>query len=126
MDSNRKWITIGLILLVMVSYWFLGHAFQGAWQLARLREILVVGPVDLPTSIAVVLSLGLGFFLFRNRKFNEWSNEVASEMKKVTWPSLQETRASSIVVILVTFILAFFLGFFDLVWSSVTDLIYGG
>jgi preprotein translocase subunit SecE len=52
------------------------------------------------------------------------SNEVVVELKKVTWPNAQETRSATVVVIITVFIMAFFLGIFDLFWSSVMDFLY--
>ena len=47
-------------------------------------------------------------------------------MKKVTWPSAKEVRAATIVVIVMAIISAIVLGLFDLVWSNLTELVYGG
>jgi len=126
MSGNRKWITLGLVILGIVAYWLSSNILHGVWSLARLREIPIAGPLDLPTLIAVVLTVGLVTFLFRSRRFTEWAAEVVGELKKVTWPSMRETRASTLVVIVVTFIMSMFLGLFDFIWSGVTDLIYGG
>ena len=47
--------------------------------------------------------------------------EVWIELKKVHWPSWTETRAATLVVILVVFILATFLGIVDLVLSQIVQ-----
>jgi preprotein translocase subunit SecE len=39
--------------------------------------------------------------------------EVWAELRKVHWPSLKETYAATVVVIMVTFIVAVFLGVVD-------------
>jgi preprotein translocase subunit SecE len=43
----------------------------------------------------------------------------------VTWPTAKETRAATIVVIVMTLIAAVILFAFDLVWSQLTELVYG-
>ena len=45
-------------------------------------------------------------------------------LTKVTWPTAQETRGATVVVIVTVFIMALFLGLFDLFWSSIMDLLY--
>ena len=49
-------------------------------------------------------------FLKRTREFFA---EVLAEFRKVTWPSRQELINSTVVVIVVTVVLAFFLGAVD-------------
>jgi preprotein translocase subunit SecE len=43
--------------------------------------------------------------------------ETQIELKHVTWPTRQQTIAFTIVVILVSFGVAFFLGFFDYIFK---------
>jgi preprotein translocase subunit SecE len=52
-------------------------------------------------------------------------NEVTAELKKVSWPTLKEVKAATIVVIVMTIISAIILGFFDFMWSNITQFIYG-
>jgi preprotein translocase subunit SecE len=42
----------------------------------------------------------------------------------VTWPSLRETRAATIAVIVASAIAAVVLGVFDLVWSWLSAKVY--
>jgi preprotein translocase subunit SecE len=42
-------------------------------------------------------------------RVREFSREVLAEFRKVTWPSRQELANSTVVVITVTIVLAFFL-----------------
>ena len=53
------------------------------------------------------------------------ANEVASELKKVTWPTAKEVRTATLVVIVMAIISAIILGLFDFVWSNLTELVYG-
>ena len=62
---------------------------------------------------------------YRNDRVYTLANEVASELKKVTWPSAKEVRTATIVVIVMSVISALILGFFDLIWSNLTELVYG-
>ena len=51
------------------------------------------------------------------------SLEIAAELRKVTWPSLAETRAATIAVIVASLIAAVLLGLFDVFWQFLTDKI---
>lgn len=50
-------------------------------------------------------------------------NESKQELKKVTWPTKQQSMTSTWVVLAVTFVLAIFLGLVDLVFSKMIGLI---
>lgn len=53
----------------------------------------------------------------------EFLAESRQELKKVTWPTKQQTTTSTWVVLVVTFVLAIFLGLVDLVFSKLVGLI---
>lgn len=84
-------------------------------------------PSELTLSItAGVVAVAATILLYRNDRAYTFANEVASELKKVTWPTAKEVRAATIVVIVMAIISAIILALFDFVWSRLTDLVYGG
>jgi preprotein translocase subunit SecE len=77
------------------------------------------------TVIGAVFSVVLAATLYKNARIYQLATEVASELSKVTWPSAKEVRAATIVVVVMTLIAAAILGLFDLVWSQLTEVVYG-
>lgn len=77
------------------------------------------------TVFAAMVALVTGTALYRNERTYTLVNEVTTELKKVSWPTGKEVKAATIVVIVMTIIAAIILGFFDFVWSNVTEFIYG-
>jgi preprotein translocase SecE subunit len=53
----------------------------------------------------------------------QFIREVRVELKKVTWPQRNEIIGSTAVVIVASFVVAFFLGFVDLVLQKALGLI---
>jgi len=53
----------------------------------------------------------------------QFLKEVRVEMKKVTWPHRKEIVGSTVVVIFASFVVAFFLGFVDLILQKVLELV---
>ncbi|MGH2535789.1 MAG: preprotein translocase subunit SecE [Candidatus Promineifilaceae bacterium] len=49
--------------------------------------------------------------------------ETRGELRKVTWPSAEESRRLTAIVIGVTIVMAIFLGFWDLVFSRLVEAI---
>ena len=59
-------------------------------------------------------------------RVKEFAQEVLAEFRKVTWPSRQELINSTVVVIVVTVVLALFLGAVDIVLARVVEWVLGG
>jgi preprotein translocase subunit SecE len=57
------------------------------------------------------------------QKIQEFFKEVSVELKKVSWPTRQQTLNATVVVITVSFIVAFFLGIVDVVLARVVGSI---
>ncbi len=127
MNPNRRWVALfyfgfGFVLWILLDKLF-------SWILA------VVGAAEynyelsgerftLSTLVGLVLSALTMLKAWRHPTLSTLSNEVVIELKKVSWPNAQETRSATVVVIITVFIMATFLGLFDLVWSSFMDLLY--
>lgn len=57
------------------------------------------------------------------RGTGQFLKEVRAELKKVTWPQRKEIIGSTAVVILASFLVAFFLGIVDLVLQKLLELV---
>ena len=57
------------------------------------------------------------------QKTQEFFREVSVELKKVSWPTRQQTVSATGVVITVAFIVAFFLGIVDIVLARIVGAI---
>ena len=77
------------------------------------------------TLVAAVVAGALGVIMYRSDRYYYLANEVASELKKVTWPTAKEVRTATMVVVVMAIISALILGLFDFVWSNLTELVYG-
>ena len=77
------------------------------------------------TLFAAGVALIVGISMYRSDRIYGLANEVASELKKVTWPTPKEVRTATLVVIVMAVVSAVILGIFDFVWSNLTELVYG-
>ena len=59
-------------------------------------------------------------FIYKSLQF---LREVKIELKKVTWPTRKQTISSTIVVIIIVFLISFFLGIIDIALSNILRLI---
>ena len=97
------------------------------WSIDWIWGYFATAPSE--SKISVVAAIGAtvaGVVLYRNDRVYHLANEVSSELKKVTWPTAKEVRTATFTVIVMAIISAIILGLFDLVWTNVTELVYGG
>jgi len=57
------------------------------------------------------------------QKAMDFFREVKMELKKVTWPTRKQTTGTTIVVIIFIFVIAVFLGLFDLGLSKLVQVV---
>ncbi len=127
MNSNKRWVALGFVsfgvlLWVLVSKFFAGLLdFFGLadWDLSLIGERFTI-----TTLLGFLIGVVATVMAFRSERLVSLATEVVVELKKVTWPNAKETRSATVVVIITVFIMAFFLGLFDLFWSNLMDFIY--
>ena len=96
------------------------------WTIDWVWDYFGTPPSEFKISLAsAVVALIAGISLYRNDRVFTLANEVAGELKKVTWPSAKEVRTATMVVVVMSLISAVILGMFDLVWTNLTELVYG-
>jgi len=127
MNPNRRWLIMFFLVAGFLA-WVLASKMIGSflgWSGLEGWDIELIGnQFTLSTLVGLIVGLGVGIGCFRNAGVSELVTEVIVELKKVTWPTPKEIKAATIVVIVTVFIMAFFLGIFDLVWSNLLDLLY--
>jgi preprotein translocase subunit SecE len=97
------------------------------WTIDWIWGYFTIAPSDFQISlISAVVAAVAGIWMYRDDRLYALTNEVATELKKVTWPTAKEVRAATLVVIVMAIISAVVLFLFDIMWSSLTDVIYGG
>jgi len=96
------------------------------WSIDWVWGYFGTSPSEFKMSMmAAVGAIVVGVTLYRNDRVYHLANEVSSELRKVTWPTAKEVRSATIVVIVMAVTSAVILFLFDLVWSGLTDLVYG-
>jgi preprotein translocase subunit SecE len=107
---------VGAIVLFYVLQWTADWIW-GYFAGVPNEMYLAIG-----SALAAVI---IGVVMYKSDKYYYLANEVASELRKVTWPNAKEIRSSTFVVIVMAVLSAVILGLFDFVWSNLTELVYG-
>ena len=58
-------------------------------------------------------------------RLREFVSQVPAEMKRVTWPDWEQLRNATGVIIIFVLVAAGIIGFMDLVFREIVDLIIG-
>jgi preprotein translocase subunit SecE len=66
-----------------------------------------------PYLIGFVLAIGTGVYCWTNPRIHSLSLEVATELKRVTWPSWEETRVSTFAVVFASLVASLVLAAID-------------
>jgi preprotein translocase SecE subunit len=76
------------------------------------------------TALAALCSAVATMLLDRHKTVSRVAHEVVGELAKVAWPSRDEVRVSTIVVIVASLVATCIVGVFDAAWAWITDFIY--
>ena len=121
-ETNAPNKPVHLIFLVGVVVAF--YVLQ--WSIDWIWGYFGTPPTEFRiTMFSAVIAVTAGVIMYRSDKYYYLANEVASELKKVTWPTAKEVRTATMVVVVMAIISALILGLFDFVWSNLTELVYG-
>ncbi|MFB6265369.1 MAG: preprotein translocase subunit SecE [Bradymonadaceae bacterium] len=89
-----------------------------------LHNYSIVGSYVTVTSIiAFALAGWLMYELYQPEEYRSFLSEVVIELKKVTWPGWDETRRSTLIVIVFTIVLSGLVWLSDTVWKYVTNML---
>lgn len=116
-SHHQKWVNLSyLVVSALLGFIVFTLALKviGAYDLeARVRNL------DLIVRIVSIALGGLLFLvLYRNETSNQFMNEVAVELGRVTWPTQKETMNATFVVLIMVLISGLVLGFLDYVWTK--------
>jgi len=123
MPSIKRWVYLSFGMFALLAVYLFSKMSAGFIDLAGFEDP-IGGAVPLSTIIGIVAGVVTYIVFMKHPRAEEFGMEVVKEIKKVTWPTVLETRAATIVVIILVLIISAILGFFDFAFSSATNWIY--
>ena len=124
--TNTRLIAVGYVVLALAAGLFLEHVLTLVFGIFGPTQPLT-RPLAGEWTWSTILGLGLAgaaaAYFWMNPKTHKVSDEIVSELRKVSWPGLAETRAATVAVIVASIISAVLLGLFDVLWQFLTDKI---
>jgi preprotein translocase subunit SecE len=114
----ERYVQVAYFSFAVALFWVLQQAVVLTWNLFAEPNVGVA------TAASAVLAAVTTVVLYKHPRLAELSTDIANELAQVTWPTREETRVSTVVVIVTSVIAAALLGVFDALWSAITDLVY--
>jgi preprotein translocase subunit SecE len=118
-------VAISFFFAAVVLGIFLEKVLGLVFSYTRWNDAAILGEDwTLTTVVGYALAAAAAVVAFRAPRVRAVSMEIAQELKRVTWPTMRETRAATVAVVVATFVAAAILGVFDLVWAKLSALVY--
>lgn len=104
----KRLVVIFFLVTGLVTALFLDHVLGVVWARLSLRNPEIIEGLgwNVTTILGVLLGGGGAIAGYFHPRTHQLSNEVAVELMRVTWPTLAETRVSTIAVILASVVSA--------------------
>jgi preprotein translocase subunit SecE len=123
-EQPKRMIAIAYVIAALAGGVFLEKVIELVLSYARVNDFAVIGDWSLSAVLGFGLAAVAAVVVWRIPRTQAVSLEVALELQRVTWPSLRETRAATVAVIVASAVAAVILGVFDMVWSWLSAKIY--
>jgi preprotein translocase subunit SecE len=123
-EQPRRIVALFYVGAAVVVGLFLEKVLELAFAALGVNDFTVLSDWTLSTVLGFAVAVIAAVVVWRIPRTREVSLDVALELRRVTWPSLRETRAATIAVIIASFVAAVILGVFDLAWSWLSSQVY--
>lgn len=131
-----RYVLAGFFATATAVAYVLGRLLTTGWaKLAEARWALKSAPflariaeeerAELCTAVGAVVAIGGAVYAYRRPDVRQWTDDVASELSKVTWPNKSEVTSNTIIVIVSSTAATVYLALLDRFWGFVTNLVYG-
>jgi preprotein translocase SecE subunit len=120
---NQKYIIMSFLSAgVLVGYSVRGLAIP---LLARMEvnDPMLLDVLNATSLFGIVLGVMTFLVLNRHPLVVRFTDEVVSELSRVTWPDREETLRSTTVVIGTTVFVALMLALYDYAWGAITKVL---
>lgn len=130
-----RYVMAGFFALAILGGYVLGKTVQTIWANLSSRDwfnrsvpALASVADESRTTISMVLggivALVVVLRTYRRPDVREWTDDVASELMKVKWPTKKDVTNSTLVVIAASSFATLYLALLDRLWSFVTSIVY--
>jgi preprotein translocase subunit SecE len=134
--GSERYVLAGFFVAGMLGAFVTGRAIQSIWAgisnkdwfssaVPRLAAVADDDKSTISLLIGAVIALIVVIRTYRKPEVRTWTDDVASELAKVKWPTRKEVWNSTVIVIAATAVSTVYLALLDRLWEFVTNIVYG-
>lgn len=134
--GSQRYVLAGFFAAGMLGAFVLGRAIQAIWaglsnkdwfstSVPRLAAVADDEKSTISLLIGAVVALVVVIRTYRKPEVRSWTDEVASELAKVKWPTRKEVWNSTVIVIAASTVATVYLALLDRLWAFITNIVYG-
>jgi preprotein translocase SecE subunit len=121
--SDRRVLGFAWLALAMLTWLVLADFFQWSFATFDIPNQRYLGSFEASALLGVGATMVVAIVTWKNKTIYEFCLETVSETRQVVWPSRNETRENTVIVVVVSVIMSIVLGGFDLVWAKLSNFI---
>ena len=121
--NHRRVLGFVWLLVTLIVGALLADVFMWLFTVLDVPNAKLLGTIDVSSITAAVVGLAVSAVCWQWPKVHRFCLEVVEETRKVVWPAGPEVRDSTVVVVVTSITLAVILGFFDLIWAKLSNLL---
>ncbi len=124
MRQKTTFVALFFLCAGVVAAYVFHRTAEAIFGLARINNTPVLGDnFPLSALVGAVLGLGVAAALFNVPRTHTLAGEVVDELNKVAWPTAEETRVNTLVVIVTSVVASLILGVFDITFSQLSTML---
>ena len=121
--SDRRVLGFAWLVATVCLWYVLADISGWGFRSLGIADPRLAGSLQLSSLTAIVVSLVASAICWRTPKVYDFCIETVIETRKVVWPTKQETRDHTVVVIVTSIAIALMLWGFDLVFKRLFGVI---
>jgi preprotein translocase subunit SecE len=134
--GSERYVLAGFFVAGMLGAFVTGRAIQSIWAgisnkdwfstaVPRLAAVADDDKSTISLAIGALIALIVVIRTYRKPEVRTWTDEVASELAKVKWPTRKEVWNSTVIVIAASTVATVYLALLDRLWAFITNIVYG-
>ncbi len=134
--GSERYVLAGFFAAAMLGGFVVGRAIESIWAAVSSKDwfstavprLAAVADDDKSTIsliIGALIALVVVIRTYRKPEVRTWTDEVASELAKVKWPTRKEVWNSTVIVIAASTAATVYLALLDRLWAFITNIVYG-
>lgn len=134
--GSQRYVLAGFFAAAMIGAYIVGRTIETIWTslsnkdwfstaVPRLAAVADDEKSTISLLIGAVIALVVVFRTYRKPEVRVWTDEVASELAKVKWPTRKEVWNSTVIVIAASTVATVYLALLDRLWAFITNIVYG-